>query len=97
MAILVLNMHPEDLNAAAQLYKQYYPKHQDVTRWLDCNLSAFPRVLLYVARDEKDNVVGCIRYLRQCRNGDQYLGILFERSYRVSESLLIKKRATVAR
>jgi hypothetical protein len=54
-------MHQEDVDAVAKIHAQQFPKQKDSKKWISCNFAAFPRIMIYVARDELDQVIGYVQ------------------------------------
>lgn len=65
MAVIILPMHEDDIGAVAKIHRQQFPRQKDSTRWVGCNFAAFPRVTIFVARDERDKVVGYIQWIQK--------------------------------
>jgi ribosomal protein S18 acetylase RimI-like enzyme len=65
LAIIILPMHQEDIKAVAKIHTQQFPRQENSLVWISCNFSAFPRIMLFVARDEKDRVVGYIQWIHK--------------------------------
>jgi ribosomal protein S18 acetylase RimI-like enzyme len=42
-----------------------FPRQHHSSQWVHCNFSAFPRVMIYVARDEQDRVIGYVQWLHK--------------------------------
>lgn len=77
-------MHHSDVEAVAKIHKQQFPRQQNSIKWVSCNFAAFPRIMLFVARDEKDNVVGYIQWLQ--RSGFRKESVLELEQIAVSQS-----------
>jgi ribosomal protein S18 acetylase RimI-like enzyme len=58
-------MHHDDIDAVAKIHAQEFPRQHNSRGWTSCNFAAFPRIMLFVARDEKDNVVGYIQWIQK--------------------------------
>lgn len=58
-------MHHDDIDAVAKIHAQEFPRQHNSRGWISCNFAAFPRIMLFVARDEKDNVVGYIQWIQK--------------------------------
>ncbi len=63
--MIVLHMHHEDIDVVAKIHTQQFPRQNNSHGWISCNFAAFPRIMFFVARDEKDNVVGYIEWLQK--------------------------------
>lgn len=58
-------MHSEDVEAVAKIHAQEFPRQRNSSSWVSCNFAAYPRIMLFVARDEKDKVIGYIQWIQK--------------------------------
>lgn len=58
-------MHEEDIHAVAKVHAKEFSRQKDSVRWISCNFAAYPRIMMYVARDEQDNVIGYIQWIQK--------------------------------
>jgi ribosomal protein S18 acetylase RimI-like enzyme len=58
-------MHEEDMHAVAKVHAAQFARQKDSVRWIRCNFAAYPRIMMYVARDEKDKVIGYIQWIQK--------------------------------
>jgi ribosomal protein S18 acetylase RimI-like enzyme len=58
-------MHRADLEAVAKIHSEQFSRQMHSGKWVRCNFAAFPRIMLFVARDEKDRVAGYIQWLQK--------------------------------
>ena len=58
-------MHEEDIDAVAKVHSEQFLRQKDSLKWIGCNFAAFPRILMFVARDEKDKVIGYIQWIQK--------------------------------
>lgn len=65
MPVIILPMHEDDIDVVAKIHSQQFPRQKDSARWISCNFAAFPRIMVFVARDEKDKVVGYIQWIQK--------------------------------
>lgn len=65
MSVIILHMHKDDIDAVAKVHSEQFPRQNDSIRWVSCNFAAFPRILMFVARDEKDKIVGYIQWIQK--------------------------------
>ncbi len=65
MPVIILPMHKKDIRAVAKVHAEQFSRQKDSVKWIDCNFAAFPRILIFVARDEKDNVIGYIQWIQK--------------------------------
>jgi ribosomal protein S18 acetylase RimI-like enzyme len=55
-------MHTEDTGAVANIHAQAFSRQNSSEKWVASNFAAFPRIMIFVARDEQDKVVGYIQW-----------------------------------
>jgi ribosomal protein S18 acetylase RimI-like enzyme len=65
MPVIILHMHKDDIDAVAKVHAEQFPRQLDSVRWIGCNFAAFPRIMMFVARDEKDKVIGYIQWIQK--------------------------------
>ncbi len=65
MPVIVLPMHRDDIGAVARVHSEGFPRQKDSLKWISCNFAAFPRIMIYVARDEKDKIIGYIQWIQK--------------------------------
>jgi ribosomal protein S18 acetylase RimI-like enzyme len=65
LPVIVLHMHEDDIEAVSNIHSQQFSRQKDSVRWISCNFSAFPRIMIFVARDEKDKVIGYIQWIQK--------------------------------
>lgn len=58
-------MHQDDIHSVAAVHAEQFPRQRDSVQWISCNFAAFPRIMIFVARDEGDNVIGYIQWLQR--------------------------------
>lgn len=58
-------MHEEDINPVAKVHSEQFQRQKESVKWISCNFAAFPRIQMFVARDEKDKVVGYIQWIQK--------------------------------
>lgn len=58
-------MHHNDIKSVAKIHSEQFSRQHSSIKWTSCNFAAFPRIMIFVARDEKDNVVGYIQWLQK--------------------------------
>lgn len=58
-------MHRDDINAVAKIHSQQFPRQHSSSKWISCNFAAYPRVQLFVARNENDDIVGYIQWIQK--------------------------------
>ena len=65
MPVIILPMHKDDINAVAAIHSEQFPRQQSSVKWVSCNFSAFPRIMIFVARSEEDEVIGYIQWIQK--------------------------------
>ena len=65
LPIIILPMYRDDIDEIARLHAQAFPRQQRSLDWIRCNFAAFPRIMSFVARDEKDQIVGYIQWIQK--------------------------------
>ena len=65
MPVIILPMHEDDIDAVAKVHSEQFPRQKDSRKWISCNFVAFPRILMFVARNEKDRVIGYIQWIQK--------------------------------
>lgn len=65
MPVIILPMHEEDIDAVAKIHSEQFPRQKNSLKWISCNFAAFPRILMFVARSEKDKVIGYIQWIQK--------------------------------
>lgn len=65
MAVIILPMHHDDIEAVAKVHSERFLRQRDSIQWISCNFAAFPRILMFVARDEADSVIGYIQWIQK--------------------------------
>lgn len=58
-------MHRDDIEAVAKVHAQQFSRQHSSSMWVSCNFAAFPRIMLFVARNENDDVVGYIQWIQK--------------------------------
>jgi ribosomal protein S18 acetylase RimI-like enzyme len=58
-------MHEEDIHAVAKVHAKQFARQKDSIRWISCNFAAYPRIMLFVARDEQDKVIGYVQWIQK--------------------------------
>ncbi len=58
-------MHSDDVDAVAKIHAEEFPRQRNSGGWISCNFAAYPRIILFVARDEKDKIIGYIQWIQK--------------------------------
>lgn len=65
LPVIILPMHHEDIGAVAKIHSQAFPRQHSSLKWVNSNFQAHPRVMMFVARNEQDRVIGYIQWLHK--------------------------------
>ncbi|MEO9204242.1 MAG: hypothetical protein ABI296_00825 [Gammaproteobacteria bacterium] len=85
MPVIILPMHEEDIHSVAKVHSEQFSRQKDSIKWIGCNFAAFPRIQMFVARDEKDKVIGYIQWIQKSGFRRGYV----EESPEVADSILM--------
>ena len=58
-------MHAEDTGIVAKIHTQAFSRQHSSEKWIASNFAAFPRIMIFVARDEQDRVIGYIQWIHK--------------------------------
>jgi ribosomal protein S18 acetylase RimI-like enzyme len=58
-------MHQEDVEIVSKIHLQQFPRQCNSLAWVSSNFAAFPRIMLFVARDDKDRVIGYVQWIQK--------------------------------
>lgn len=58
-------MHQDDIKAVAKVHAEQFSRQKDSVKWISCNFAAYPRIMMFVARDEKDKIIGYIQWIQK--------------------------------
>jgi len=58
-------MHRDDISVVASVHSEQFARQRHSANWVSCNFSAFPRIMMFVARNEKDRVIGYIQWIQK--------------------------------
>lgn len=65
MPVIILHMHQDDIKAVAKVHAEQFSRQKDSVKWISCNFAAYPRIMMFVARDEKDKIIGYIQWIQK--------------------------------
>jgi ribosomal protein S18 acetylase RimI-like enzyme len=65
LPVIVLPMHRDDIDAVASVHSEGFSRQKDSLKWISCNFAASPRIMVYVARDEEDKIIGYIQWIQK--------------------------------
>ena len=65
MTIIVVPMNQKDIEIVSLLHSQAFPRQLHSEEWIRCNFAAFPRIIIFVARNEEDQIVDYIQWLQK--------------------------------
>ena len=63
--ITIRAMTQKDIQTVAHIHSEAFSRQFASTKWVTCNFNAHPRILMYVAIAENDQVVGYIQWLQK--------------------------------
>ncbi|MBA2649921.1 MAG: GNAT family N-acetyltransferase [Legionella sp.] len=58
-------MLEQDINAVALVHSQAFSRQLSSTKWITCNFHAYPRIMMFVAVNELNQIVGYIQWLQK--------------------------------
>ena len=58
-------MHAEDTGVVAKIHAQAFSRQHGSEKWITSNFAAVPRIMIFVARDEQDKVIGYIQCIHK--------------------------------
>lgn len=58
-------MHQDDIKAVAKVHTEQFPRQKESIKWISCNFAAYPRIMMFVARDEKDKIIGYVQWIQK--------------------------------
>jgi hypothetical protein len=61
VVVIVLPMNHSDITAVSWIHSQAFLRQKNSEQWVSCNFKAFPRIMMFVARDGKDQVIGYVQ------------------------------------
>jgi ribosomal protein S18 acetylase RimI-like enzyme len=61
----ILPMRSDDTNEVARIHSQQFARQCNSSQWISCNFAAFPRIMIFVARDEKNQIIGYIQWIQK--------------------------------
>ena len=97
LAIIVLPVHESDITEASKIHAKLYLNQKNSKAWIKCNLNAYPRIMIFVARDEQDKIIGYIQWAQ--KNGFtnqshfelEQLAVITDKNQNTIEKLLFEK------
>lgn len=63
--ITIRAMLEQDIHAISMVHSEAFKRQLSSTKWVTCNFMAYPRIMLYVAVDNKKKIVGFIQWLQK--------------------------------
>jgi ribosomal protein S18 acetylase RimI-like enzyme len=63
--ITIRAMSEEDIEAVALVHAQAFSRQFGSMKWITCNFSAYPRIMMFVAVNELNQIVGYIQWLQK--------------------------------
>ena len=58
-------MCSEDIEEVSKVHAEQFKRQKNSKQWIACNFSAYPRIMLFVAKDEKGKVIGYIQWIQK--------------------------------
>lgn len=65
LPIIILPMHREDILEVSVIHSEQFLRQTNSRIWVQSNFAAYPRIMIFVARNERDKVVGYIQWLHK--------------------------------
>lgn len=62
---IIRPMLKKDIGAVAVIHHEAFERQLESTQWVTCNFNAYPRIMMFVAVNELDQVVGYIQWLQK--------------------------------
>lgn len=90
-------MHESDIAEVSKIHAGLYLNQNNSKSWIKCNLNAYPRVMIFVARDEQDKIIGYIQWIqkngftKQSRFELEQLAVIKDKNQNIVEKLLFEK------
>ena len=63
--MIIRAMSKEDIKAVALVHTQAFSRQLGSTKWITCNFNAYPRIMMFVAVNELNQIVGYIQWLQK--------------------------------
>lgn len=63
--ITIRPMTKNDIDSVAKIHSEAFTRQFASKQWVSCNFNAYPRILMYVAMNEKREVVGYIQWIQK--------------------------------
>ena|SRR3990167_10021948 len=63
--ITIRPMVEQDINSVAIVHSECFKRQSASRKWVTCNFNAFPRIMMYVAENETNEIVGYIQWLQK--------------------------------
>ena len=65
LPIIILPMHQEDILEVSAIHSEQFLRQTNSRIWVQSNFAAYPRIMIFVARNEQDKVVGFIQWIHK--------------------------------
>lgn len=65
LPIIILPMHQADILEVSAIHSEQFQRQTNSRIWVQSNFAAYPRIMIFVARNEKDKVVGYIQWIHK--------------------------------
>lgn len=67
LPIIILPMHHEDIKIVAKIHALAFPRQHSSEQWINSSFNAYPKTMMFVARNEQDDVIGYIQWTYKSR------------------------------
>lgn len=58
-------MKKEDINDVAIVHSKGFARQSASSKWISCNFNAYPRIMMFVAVNEVNQIIGYIQWLQK--------------------------------
>ena len=58
-------MKKEDINDVAIVHSKVFDRQSASRKWISCNFNAYPRIMMFVAVNEVNQIIGYIQWLQK--------------------------------
>lgn len=63
--MIIRAMTKNDIDTVSMIHGEVFSRQYASRKWVSCNFNAYPRIMMYVATDEKNNIIGYIQWLQK--------------------------------
>lgn len=65
MVMKVRMMYFDDIKSVADIHRQCFVRQIDSEAWVSCNFKAYPRIMMFIAVDDNNSIVGYSQWLQK--------------------------------